>query len=459
MDIRIFLVNGFDERLFEENKYFRMTAGKDPGLSETAQKSSEKITMVADDIMDLSIQIGEGKTVQFGSSEFFESSANRFIQSFVHTPATEGGFTLPETINVIFNPRDLSQSSYEDLANQVIGAQVRRYNQTSSMPHVPTRIKEDFDAISGRLFGKSYEQASKDLVEAGTSMEKVFAKGLGLAERQEILRAAGMRPEAEQLGRYVESVAVEIKEDGIASFKYMGEAAEDIRTVQKLSGNEALIMGNDDLTRNIVSRGTQIITAEATEGGRQTAIGMIMSPYSNEVAANHAAVAAGAVEASSPEEIRAAVSAAARETDIDALTKLEEAIPLASVVPTTETVGSDTVRTATPVADEALQAGRQFFKKNKTGIYLAGLAVAAAVIGKKAADRKNESDLYDSTMGVMPVESGQRPYGIQDAMFSTKTVSRRRDPLTTAGVVGNLDRNKINHTSMGSDKNNHLFGG
>jgi hypothetical protein len=37
--------------------------------------------------------------------------------------------------------------------------------------------------------------------------------------------------------------------------------------------------------------------------------------------------------------------------------------------------------------------------------------------------------------------------------------SFRRDPLTTAGVVGNLDRNKIGHYKMGAQKNAHLFGG
>jgi hypothetical protein len=31
--------------------------------------------------------------------------------------------------------------------------------------------------------------------------------------------------------------------------------------------------------------------------------------------------------------------------------------------------------------------------------------------------------------------------------------------LVTAGVVGNLDRNKIGHTKMGPNKNNHLYGG
>jgi len=41
----------------------------------------------------------------------------------------------------------------------------------------------------------------------------------------------------------------------------------------------------------------------------------------------------------------------------------------------------------------------------------------------------------------------------------TSLPSSRRDPLVTAGVVGNLDRNKIGHTKMGNNKYNHLYGG
>lgn len=451
---------GISSKPFEENKYFRMTAGKDPGLSDVASRSSEKITMTAEDIMGIKIQIGDGKVVKFGSEEFFESTANRFVQSFVHNPGTEGGFVLPETINVIFNPKGLSQGSYEDLANQVIGAQVRRFETTKGLPNVPSKIKQDFDAIAGRIFGKSYDEASQDLARAGLSFGQVFAEDTTLATRAAMLTEAGMGDQADELARYVSSVATEIKDDGIAAFKYMGEAAEDIRAVQRMSGNEALIQGNDELTRDIVSRATSVVTVE--DEGRRVAVGMTMSPFSSETATKHTQVAMGAVEASIPEKASVEIAEAARAFDVDALTKLEEAIPLVDNI--TEGVGvrvaeESAGRVGQPVADAAIKAGRQFVKNYKTGIYLAGLAAATAVIGKKALDKREENQLYDRTMDTMPAESGDRPYGIQDAMFARKTASRRKDPLVTAGVVGNLDRNKVGHTSMGPDKNNHLFGG
>ncbi|MEY4332040.1 MAG: hypothetical protein RLZZ196_778, partial [Bacteroidota bacterium] len=63
------------------------------------------------------------------------------------------------------------------------------------------------------------------------------------------------------------------------------------------------------------------------------------------------------------------------------------------------------------------------------------------------------------TMHQQPYENPglvqQANSGIQE---DNQQMSSRRDPLVTAGVVGNLDRNKIGHTGMGPDKYNHLFG-
>jgi hypothetical protein len=42
---------------------------------------------------------------------------------------------------------------------------------------------------------------------------------------------------------------------------------------------------------------------------------------------------------------------------------------------------------------------------------------------------------------------------------SQQVYSRIQDPLATAGVVGNLDRAKIGHTNMGSNKYDYLFAG
>lgn len=101
--------------------------------------------------------------------------------------------------------------------------------------------------------------------------------------------------------------------------------------------------------------------------------------------------------------------------------------------------------------------------KIKPKIYKGVAAVGAISAGYYLGRRTQEQNLYDETMGQQPTEANIGPMGIADfnrldqelaAQFSS-----RRDPLVTAGVVGNLDRNKISHTRMGPDKYNHLYGG
>jgi len=193
-----------------------------------------------------------------------------------------------------------------------------------------------------------------------------------------------------------------------------------------------------------------------------------MSPFTSETASVESRTTALLEKGVPSESIPARVAESARAVDVDALEKAKSVVGMTgsiddsivgSMASATADVAGSADSIAAPIAKEAFDAGSKFIKKFKTPMYLAGLAVAAAVVGKKVADRKNENDVYNATMHTMPVESGGRPYGIQEAMFSHKTGSRRKDPLVTAGVVGNLDRSKINHTSMGPDKNNHLFGG
>jgi hypothetical protein len=101
-------------------------------------------------------------------------------------------------------------------------------------------------------------------------------------------------------------------------------------------------------------------------------------------------------------------------------------------------------------------------KEIKPNIYTGVAAVAALSAGYYIAKRKKQNDLYDEVMESQPAESVRGPMSIRDfndmdqrmASFS----SSRRDPLVTAGVVGNLDRNKVSHYKMGPNKYDHLYG-
>lgn len=101
----------------------------------------------------------------------------------------------------------------------------------------------------------------------------------------------------------------------------------------------------------------------------------------------------------------------------------------------------------------------EFYINNKTKMGVAGLALGAVGLGYMAAKKYREHSLYDETIEQQPTRMPTGQMMNQSNPVSSTINSYRRDPLVTAGVVGNLDRNKINHHKMGNDKNNHLFGG
>ena len=101
-----------------------------------------------------------------------------------------------------------------------------------------------------------------------------------------------------------------------------------------------------------------------------------------------------------------------------------------------------------------------FYLKNKTKLGYAGIGLAAAGIGYYMSKKNRESDLYNETMKSQPTEPGNPRRAMQRSQASlVSPQSTRRDPMVTAGIVGNLDRNKIGHTQMGPNKYNHLYGG
>lgn len=102
-----------------------------------------------------------------------------------------------------------------------------------------------------------------------------------------------------------------------------------------------------------------------------------------------------------------------------------------------------------------------FFVDNKKSIYGTGAGILAAGVGYYMYGNYKENKIYDETLEEQPstykVSNGEM---MQNTMRSTEALSSyRRDPLVTAGVVGNLDRSKIGHYSMSPKKHSHLFGG
>ena len=99
------------------------------------------------------------------------------------------------------------------------------------------------------------------------------------------------------------------------------------------------------------------------------------------------------------------------------------------------------------------------YHKFKRPVGIAALGLTALAGGYYLGKRKQETNLYDETLDEQPTESFRqnRPNSFNSPVTSLNSV--RRDPLVTAGVVGNLDNRKIGHTQMGNNKYNHLYGG
>jgi len=469
----------FIENDYVRNSYIRMTAGDAGG-----EVSSEKITMLANDMTQLQLLDDNGKLMKFGSEEFYASSMNDFFESYVHAGTSDA--RMPATINMVFNPRNLKTNQYEHLANQVIGLQMQTYQKLSRGPYVTPTMVQDFNAVTKRIFGMNYnELRDKGII------DKIFTKDTLLDQEEVVKRIQGLKIEnaakaAENYREFVTSTAKEIETDGIIGFSikdrtpstFKINAGEnpvtDIREIERLTGvesNPTDTFSRDKRARLVATIEKDMDISDPAKGvaagtKENQVLGGIFSPTAD---TEMEAAARRTVSASVNPSLKltdADIAAERRKDDLKALQNLQDAQTAPKGVTAVETaqqlVESGRIQRAAgdiDVAGAKALEGRQFFRANKGKIYLAGLAVAAAVVGSKAAKRKNENEVYDATMQGMPVESGERPYGIQDALFAQKMGSRRKDPLVTAGVVGNLDRNKINHTSMGPDKNNHLFGG
>lgn len=102
----------------------------------------------------------------------------------------------------------------------------------------------------------------------------------------------------------------------------------------------------------------------------------------------------------------------------------------------------------------------EIYQNAKPTMKLGALALGAAIPSYYLYRNYQENNLYDETIEPQPYEATNQVKSINSDLIEFNSAgSSRRDPLRTAGVVGNLDRSKINHTQMGNRKYDHLFQG
>lgn len=90
----------------------------------------------------------------------------------------------------------------------------------------------------------------------------------------------------------------------------------------------------------------------------------------------------------------------------------------------------------------------------------AALGIAAVLgVGAWYAKHRSEEEFWDDTIEQQPIER-QYVTGRPDIYSAPPPSSYQIDPLVTAGVVGNLDRGRTNHTLMDARyRNQHLYQG
>lgn len=96
--------------------------------------------------------------------------------------------------------------------------------------------------------------------------------------------------------------------------------------------------------------------------------------------------------------------------------------------------------------------------QNKGRLKAAAIGMTAAAAGYYMYRNSRENDVYDDTVEQQPIQQYAARLSSDESVAQPMN-TRRRDPLVTAGVVGNLDRNKVGHYRMGNDKYNHLYSG
>lgn len=99
-----------------------------------------------------------------------------------------------------------------------------------------------------------------------------------------------------------------------------------------------------------------------------------------------------------------------------------------------------------------------FYVANKAKIGIGAAVAAVAGFAYYKTKKRREEDLYNQTMEAQPIENIRQIDPLEDVKATYNYAPINSNPLATTSVVGNLDRNKIGHTRMGNDRNNHLFG-
>lgn len=289
--------------------------------------------------------------------------------------------------------------------------------------------------MSKALAGSLYDAAMQVISETDlTGLDEEIGDVSKEAQRQlrslaSFLNVQGGRDEA------IQSLTSKIEEGGLGFARITGGTAESVTELltqsgaMPSSGNDIVLPGT---SRLVASEGNIVLLGHAESTER-----MAVST-GNSVAQQ--AISAVERDKKSMKAMKA-ISEFANENLRNEILEEERSLGLGKVISSRQ---------------RQIRAAYQRFKKPTA---IGAGAVLAAGLGYYSYRKISEAGPYDETMDRQDTMPARAPRLDILSGSSQQVYSRIQDPLATAGVVGNLDRAKIGHTNMGSNKYDYLFAG
>lgn len=430
---------------------------ENPGITE-AEMTAYLSSLSKDEIDSLNIRAGQvvnytsemgissATTVQktslltTGGPNLGKVSKPRLSRSFLEQmKITEGGVTTSFLESDFFKRTGLSKAHLSivdeavdsrNLVNVVLG--------TGSM-----------NRTNATTFAQSMLEVLTSKFKEGADLGSLVDEGIASTQQEaEMMYALIQSGDSAKIqSQLVDPLVERLMDSGPVVASLEGEVGKGAKAIL---GGLSATPGND---RVAVQRGFQFDVANIGEETTQITASLDRAAVSQAEAVGSAAADAIRTQTGAAQLASQSVVLAKAETDSGFRSMLRNALGRYGV-----DTGIGGTRIGAGAADRT-QRVIQATRKAKPYIYKGGLAVAAFSAGYYLARRRRQNSMYDEVMHQQPAEN---PALIQEANLgmqeNTDISSTRRDPLVTAGVVGNLDRNKIGHTAMGPNKYNHLFG-
>ena len=330
---------------------------------------------------------------------------------------------------------------------------------TSTLSIVKTPTRDIVNLVAGkggmaRGDAGTFAESLLDVLRAKTSLtaeemvQQGFSYSVEEANRVKALLTSTTPAGAQELREFSEGLAQRLMESGPAIGAYEGETAQGITAVLQKAGSD---IGND---QPAIARGMVFQTQRM---GEET---ISFSGSIPQAARDQLSHMGGAESAA----VNAELSGNLMQEHLQALGKAESSDTFMGKLK--NIFHKDRVDTGVfGTKFGRNRAGRDAsildsLAKIKPKLAMGTIAVGAASAGYYLAKKQRSNRMYDETMHQQPYEDqGLVQQANSSIQEDNQQTSARRDPLVTAGVVGNLDRNKIGHTGMGPNKYNHLYGG